>query len=77
MDCYYRIAAAATHKYGDSGEWRVPIGVGFGYGLILCLGILVCPESPRWLAKKGKFEQAKKVLAFMRGVGQDLSLIHI
>ena len=61
----------ATHKYGDSGEWRVPIGVGFGYGLILCLGILVCPESPRWLAKKGKFEQAKKVLAFMRGVGQD------
>ena len=34
--------------------------------LILYLGVLKLPESPRFLIKKGKFEEAKTVLTHIR-----------
>lgn len=47
-------------KGADAWRWM------FGYGIIpsvlFFLGVLQLPESPRWLIKAGKQEQAKKVL---------------
>jgi MFS family permease len=46
-------------------QWRFPIAFQAFFAIVLLIGILCLPESPRWLVKKGKHEQAARVLAQM------------
>ncbi|KAJ1023439.1 hypothetical protein NDA16_003056 [Ustilago loliicola] len=56
-----------TRGYGNSGQWRVPIALGIFFSSILAVGILFCPESPRWLAARGRNEEAYRSCAAVRG----------
>jgi MFS transporter, SP family, galactose:H+ symporter len=47
--------------------WRPMFWAGFIPAAILFLGMLISPESPRWLLSKGKEEEAKKILFKLRG----------
>ena len=47
----------------NSVQWRFPIAFQIVFALILLFGVLVMPESPRWLVKKGRKEDANKVLS--------------
>lgn len=49
-------------KY-NSVQWRFPIAFQIVFALILLFGVLWMPESPRWLVKKGRTEDANAVLA--------------
>ncbi len=49
------------------GTWRWMLGIGAIPGIMLGLGMLFLPESPRWLASKDRFDQAAGVLRMMRG----------
>lgn len=44
----------------DTGKisWRLQLGSAFIPSFVLICGIFFCPESPRWLMKKGRFVQA-------------------
>lgn len=55
----------------NSGSWRTVIGIGILWPLILGLGILTMPESPRWLASKGHYDDARRSLARSRGIPLD------
>ncbi|PKI85573.1 hypothetical protein MVES1_000710 [Malassezia vespertilionis] len=66
--CYGTKGYMSSDGSFSSAQWRVPIAVGFAWGIILGVGIMFCPESPRWLGKRGRFDEMKKVLARMRGV---------
>ncbi len=57
-------------SHGGDG-WRWMLALGALPGVILFAGMLVLPESPRWLAGKGHREAARKSLAFLRG-GHDV-----
>ncbi|KAL3930536.1 MAG: hypothetical protein SGBAC_011720 [Bacillariaceae sp.] len=46
--------------------WRFMLGFAAVPSLIMFLGFLNLPESPRWLASKGMVDQAKKVLYILR-----------
>jgi len=49
-------------------SWRIVIGLGIAFSLPLGLGILAMPESPRWLAGRGRWEDARMSLARLRGM---------
>lgn len=52
----------------NSGQWRVVLGVGFTWPTILAIFIQLMPESPRWLAAKGRDAEARRSIARVRGV---------
>ncbi|CAO1631767.1 unnamed protein product [Parajaminaea phylloscopi] len=55
----------------SSATWRLLIALGIAFALILGIGIQFCPESPRWLAAHGRYEEAYRSLARVRGVSAD------
>jgi MFS transporter, SP family, galactose:H+ symporter len=60
-------AYVVDYAFSPSGEWRWMLGLAAVSGLILGLGMLYLPESPRWLAKHGQNEKALKILSRIRG----------
>ncbi|KAL2680351.1 hypothetical protein Neosp_007948 [[Neocosmospora] mangrovei] len=52
-------------------SWRVIIGIEMAFSLPLGLGILMAPESPRWLAMRDDWEGSRLSLARLRGMKDD------
>jgi len=65
----YLVGVALAHV---DGGWRWMLAVGALPGVILWIGMLVLPESPRWLAGHGKPGDAGAVLKRLRG-GEDVA----
>ena len=42
--------------------WRIVLGVQPVVGAVFAIGMVFLPETPRWLAKKGRSEKALAVL---------------
>jgi len=61
----------STHKRYDTGSYRIPIAVQFAWALVLIIGMLILPETPRYLIKTGKPEKAAKSLAKLRRLPVD------
>ncbi|KAF4446454.1 MFS transporter, SP family, sugar:H+ symporter [Fusarium austroafricanum] len=57
-----------TNKYDGSASWRIPNGLNFLWALLLGVGILLLPESPRFAYRKGKEEEARKTIAGLAGL---------
>src|SRR5258708_7852157 len=55
-----------TSWFGQQG-WRWMFGLTAAPSLLFFLGMLVVPESPRWLAKKGKSDRARAILMRVGG----------
>lgn len=60
-----------TEKRLNSGSWRIPMGVGFIWPLILGIGILFFPESPRYAYRKGRVEEARTTMTKFYGVSEN------
>lgn len=58
---------------GDDTDasWRIVIGLGIAFSVPLGVGVLFSPESPRWLAGRGQWEEARMSLARLRGKKDD------
>ncbi|MGA8943787.1 MAG: sugar porter family MFS transporter [Thermoactinomyces sp.] len=53
--------------------WRLMLGVAALPALILFLGVLRLPESPRFLIKNNKLDQARKVLGYIRSKKEEIN----
>lgn len=60
-------AASAGIAKSSAMQWQVPVGLQLVPGGLLGLGTLLIPESPRWLAKKGRDGAAFQSLQWVRG----------
>ncbi|EIM91189.1 general substrate transporter [Stereum hirsutum FP-91666 SS1] len=72
-----------TNFIGGSGDtqseaaWRIPIALQLVPAIILGVGVLFMPFSPRWLMNKGREEEALTVLARARYLPVDDELVQI
>ncbi|KAI5782906.1 hexose carrier protein [Pyronema domesticum] len=52
-------------------QWRMPVAIQLIPAAIVFCFIMFLPESPRWLIKKGKFEEGVFNLCALRGLPED------
>lgn len=55
-----------THRMEGAQAYRIPLGLQFIYAAILLLGLLVLPETPRYLIKRGLHGEAASSLSRLR-----------
>ncbi|KAI9810284.1 MAG: hexose transporter hxt1 [Pycnora praestabilis] len=65
-----------TEKRQNSGSWRIPMGIGFLWALILGFGILLFPETPRQDFRNGRVAEAKKTMETVYGVSDNHWSVH-
>lgn len=60
-----------TESISNTGSWRIPLGICFLWAIILCLGILLFPETPRFDFRNGRVDRARYNIARFHGVSED------
>ncbi|CAK7209197.1 glucose transporter [Sporothrix eucalyptigena] len=55
-----------TYKIVGAAAYRIPMGLQLTWAVVLSLGLLVLPETPRYLVKRGQKEQAALALSRLR-----------
>ena len=64
----FYVSYGCSYLNGTAG-FRLPWGLQMIPAILLLLGMLVLPESPRWLARKDRWEESLQVLALVHGHG--------
>jgi MFS transporter, SP family, sugar:H+ symporter len=60
-----------TEARTNASSWQIPMGVGFIFPVLMAIGIMFLPESPRWDYRHGKVEVARKTIAQAYGVSTE------
>ncbi|KAL4952733.1 general substrate transporter [Aspergillus filifer] len=70
MTSYWIDYAVEKHVEPSDRQWQIPIGLQLVPAGILGIGMIFLKESVRWLASKGRHEEALQSLIWVRG-GED------
>ncbi|KAJ6014239.1 hypothetical protein N7540_008830 [Penicillium herquei] len=65
----------STKDRNDTGCYRIPVAIQFAWAIILVTGMIILPETPRFLIKKNKSGEAVKSLARLRRLDVDDSVV--
>ncbi|PLW35160.1 hypothetical protein PCASD_11245 [Puccinia coronata f. sp. avenae] len=65
------IAVNGTKDFDNATSYRIPIGIQFVWAAILCIGLTILPESPRYLLLKGNEDAAWKSLSRLYSAPRD------
>ncbi|KAF2095166.1 general substrate transporter [Rhizodiscina lignyota] len=60
-----------TKDRQDTGAYRIPIAIQFAWSIILVSGLIILPETPRYLIKRDNHDKAAKALSKLRRVPPD------
>ncbi|RDI70729.1 sugar porter family MFS transporter [Halopelagius longus] len=71
------ISYFVNFAFADAGAWRWMLGAGMVPAVVLAVGMLKMPESPRWLFEHGRRDEARAVLERTRDEGVDTELDEI
>ncbi|KAH8424656.1 sugar porter family MFS transporter [Aspergillus melleus] len=58
-----------TESIQSTASWRITMGIGFAWPLILGVGSMFLPESPRYAYRNGRIDEAREVMCKLYGVG--------
>ncbi|KAJ5766118.1 uncharacterized protein N7511_003734 [Penicillium nucicola] len=56
----------STKDRQDTGCYRIPVAIQFAWAIILVVGMLILPETPRFLIKQDRHEEAIRALGRLR-----------
>jgi SP family sugar:H+ symporter-like MFS transporter len=59
-----------TERIQSTASWRITMGIGFLWALVLGLGVLMFPESPKYAYSKGCEVEARRTMTKMLGVSE-------
>lgn len=59
-----------------SVRWRFPIAMQCFFAIVVMLGVLILPDSPRWLLKKNYVNEAREVIARLNGSDPESDLVN-
>lgn len=59
------IVTNATNKRPDDSSWKIPVACMFAFPCLAILLSFLLPESPRWLLRRGKREDASRWLYYL------------
>lgn len=65
----------ATRNYTTNWAWRIPTLVQVVIPVVVAVGYLLAEESPRWLASKGRVEEARAFLVRCHAGGDENSAL--
>lgn len=63
--------AAERHQSGKKASWQITMGLTFVWAVILLVGILFFPETPRYDFRHGKVDKATKTMTNVYGVPEN------
>ncbi|KAL2868585.1 putative MFS sugar transporter [Aspergillus lucknowensis] len=58
--------AFGSHNVSGSLSWRMPFIIQAIVAVVLCVGMILVPFSPRWLAQVGRVDDARRALCKLR-----------
>jgi sugar porter (SP) family MFS transporter len=63
---YWLDYGVSLHVPEGTSQWRIPVAIQLVPGGLMFIGLFFLKESPRWLMKKGRSEEALNSLAYIR-----------
>ena len=74
LQCAVHLRGVSSVSYGCSfvdgtASFRIPWGLQMVPAILLFFGLMILPESPRWLARKDRWEDCLAVLTLVHGRG--------
>ncbi|KAJ4288452.1 hexose transporter hxt5 [Kalmusia sp. IMI 367209] len=69
--------AAERHQSGKAASWQITMGLSFVFAVILGVGILFFSETPRFLFRHGKVDEAKATMCKVYGVSDNHYSVHM
>ncbi|CAG8091026.1 unnamed protein product [Penicillium salamii] len=64
-------------KVSGDLQWRIPLAISLFFSMVVLISVFLIPESPRWLVRVGRIEEASKSLAAFKGVPDDDEAVRI
>jgi sugar porter (SP) family MFS transporter len=64
-------ATSETISDSSIAQWTIPLALQLAPGVLLFFGMFFNPESPRWLARRDRFEEAEAILCSLRRLPAD------
>lgn len=68
---YWLDYGVSLHIPEGTSQWRIPVAIQLIPGGLMLIGLFFLKESPRWLMKQGRREEAVHSLAYIRNEPED------
>ncbi|KAI1075420.1 general substrate transporter [Whalleya microplaca] len=75
MLAYWTTYGCSLHLESTAVQWRTPLSLQIVLAGIVLISALMVPESPRWLAKQNRYDEATRNLCYLRQAAEDSSEI--
>ena len=71
------VAYLTNSALAATGSWRWMLGLGAVPAVILLVGMLMLPDTPAYLLRRGRADDALRILRRMRGAGAELDDVEV
>ncbi|KAI9734048.1 MAG: hexose transporter hxt1 [Claussenomyces sp. TS43310] len=66
-----------TETRNDTGSYRIPMAIGYIWALILGIGMIFMPESPRWDIRRGNHDRGFNTMTKFYGVSRHHRVVDV